>query len=143
MMIGRDESMPNVVREADLPSEVRDQLREFAATATGLPDGASGRRMVLNAALKNYGLSVTEVARAILRYVPAGVPAPAPVAVAAADDRTRPAQAALEGGLIGEPMDAADSDGVIRDVSDDGSTSCNRLDLTAAYDPDLHDATRR
>lgn len=150
MMLGRDESMPNVVREPDLTSEERDLVRVQA-------------REVLAGRLILAPPASFVMARAILRYVPAGVPASAPHPVAAADDMTRPTVAearcdecdpsfgcfaapaqcrkrplTMPAGVICEPIAPDPSDGIC-EVSDDGSTQqVGKLNFTAAYDPSVH-----
>lgn len=129
-MLGRDVSMPNAAGPADLSSEERDDARELAQRLLDRiidpkdPSAAAERLL----------------ARAILRYVPAGVPQAMPHLVAAADDRTTRA------GVLGvmEPILGETSDGVC-EASDDGSTRpAPNLDLTAIYDPAIHgDPTRR
>lgn len=169
MMLGRDESMPNVDPKADLSSEDRDLARAFAL------DLLTGR---VDMSLVPPRLA-SVMARAVVRYVPAGVPEPAPHEVATADDMTRPAPlppaglkpctcsttpcrgadglgdlwycqrtlergrpAPLQAGVICEPIEDVSSG--VCEVSDDSSTSQNRLNFTAAYDVDVHgDITKR
>jgi len=163
-MMGRDESMPNVVREPDMPSDERE--RAIAAANEVMKSVGmvvAGRRDF------TYGFvpeDTIAMARAVLRYVPAGVPASTPHAVATADDRTRPAvmrpssvtpdghkpaaapytgSPAIDfpaSGVICEPI-TEDSSGVC-EASDDASTSQNKLNFTAAYDINVHgDHTKR
>jgi hypothetical protein len=133
--------MPTVSAEADMTTGDRDIAR---AAALDVLDGA--RWEGLPPRLRRL------MCQAIVRYVPGGVPdAPAPTAVAAADDQTRRAVAPYSGspaldfpapGVICEPIDEGDSSGVC-EVSDDASTSQNRLNFTAAYDAAVHDTTRK
>lgn len=141
MMLGRDESMPHV-REPDLTSEEREAVRGFAESLLSMTQDVSAQNLVIGAFLKKL-IDARLLAHAILRYVPAGVPDSAPHAVASADDQTRRAMPAA--GVICEPMAPESSDGIC-EVSDDSSTSQNRLNFTAAYDPSVHgdhDVTRK
>ena len=163
MMLGRDESMPNVDPNADMSSGDRDIARALAIDILERDVDLS----------KIPPRLVALMARAVVRYVPASVPESAPHAVAAADDRTRPAvttgpehiyehgRSVLTGdplpdqpytgspaldfpapGVICAPIEPESSNGVC-EVSDDGSTSQNRLNLTAVYDAATHDITRK
>jgi hypothetical protein len=147
-MMGRDESMPNRASDPDLSSEARDEVRAIAESMLRYGGAANPN-------------ATAKLARAVMRYVPAGVPAPAPHPVAAADDKTRPAVihgvASYSGspaidfppvltgpglpapGVICEPIDDASSG--VCEASDDSSTSQNKLNLTGFFD--VPDATRR
>lgn len=141
MMLGRDESMPHV-REPDLTSEEREAVRGFAESLLSMRQDVSAQNLVIGAFLKGR-VDARLLARAILRYVPEGVPESSPHVVSSAEDQTRRAMPAA--GVICEPMTPESSDGIC-EVSDDGSTSQNRLNFTAAYDPTVHgdhDLTRK
>lgn len=133
MMLGRDESMPNVSADADLtPGELERVLDVADAIVLSRPQG--GR--VTQEALILMG-------RAIRRYVPRGVPdAPAPAAIASSDDQTRRASIAdLPGGVICEPV-AEESSGVV-EPSDDGEGTRRVGDLGLTRAIHLDDTTRR
>lgn len=127
MMMGRDESMPNNVREPDLTSEERDIARAIALDILhGNPNlGALSPKM-------------REVlARAVMRYVPAGVPVPAPLLVAEASDRTMPAPLPsapdLGTGRVIGVVDPEPSDGICEATGDDDATRQAQVDHTAMH----------
>lgn len=133
MMIGRDESMPNVVRESDLSSDERDLALEAAGEllrdVAGRPPGAAAGVSTATAVL---------LARAVLRYCPGGVPLATPVFVARAADRTMPACGAILGAIdatgtvAGELEDT--SSGIPEPSGDDIRTSQVNFGQTGVFD---------
>lgn len=133
MMLGRNESMPNVAAEADMSPGDRDIARAIALDILE-------REVHLEKVPKRL---LAILARAVVRYVPGGVPdAPAPTAISSSDDQTRRASIAdLPAGVICEPVEE-ESSGVV-EPSDDGEGTRRVGDLGLTRAINLDDTTRR
>jgi len=105
MILGRDESMPNMTKkEEELSSNDRDMARQFAE-ATLAAQKLGYQTIAIESAVK--------MAKAVLRYCPEGVPEAAPHMVSSADNLTMPM-----GGVLGE-IEHDSSDGICEPTGDD------------------------
>lgn len=141
MMLGREDSMPNVVDgvEVDveeMPSDDRERARAVARDCLGY------RQLALE--LYQGAISAEQVAlmaRAVLRYCPEGVPSPLPHLVAASTESTLPAVLADFPDSVPGHVDLELSDGTC-EVSDDAPTDGARLSFTSMYDLGAHGPRR-
>jgi hypothetical protein len=118
MMIGRDESMPNV-RLPDLTSDERERAHRTAERVLC----ASIHRVVDEISLDDLAL----LARATQRYCPLPVPVPTLILSATPSDKTMP----IAGGVLGV-IEPESSDGIC-EPSQDSPTAIAAVDHTAMH----------